>query len=205
MKILSREPEKEKRHAVKVIAVDIDDVLNNFSETLAQTTFEYKDAYGLSRDQFQEYLALVKQDTFPKTEFLTTKFSDFRYRIHEQCYQMAKAQPEGVSFMQWLKKRDWKVVICTKRNLKLAGENTKAWFKDNDIPYDQLFMVLNKVVFCKLWDISYLVDDDPLNIFYGGQYGVQVFYPGAIHYDMSPPFGAKAFNRFEEIQAWIEK
>lgn len=190
---------------MKVIAVDIDNVLNNFSDTLAQSTFIFKDSYGISQEKFSHYLELVKRDDFAESKFLTNKFSDFRYRIHEECYPLAQANADGVKFMNWLKANDWKVVICTKRNLRLAGECTKKWLYENQIPYDYLVMALNKIVFCKLWDVPYLIDDDLLNITYGEHYGIQVFYPIMTKHSRVVSQTAKGFTQFEEIKQWIQE
>ena len=190
---------------MKVIAVDIDNVLNNFSDTLAKSSFTFKDSYGLSLEEFDNYLDLVKHDVFAESEFLTTKFSDFRHRIHEQCYPLAQANPDGVQFMHWLKANDWKIVICTKRNLRLTGECTKKWLQDNHIPYDYLITALNKIVFCKLWGIPYLIDDDLLNITYGERYGIQIYYPLMAKHSSVVSQTAKGFTRFEEIKQWIQE
>lgn len=188
---------------MKVIAVDIDNVLNDFSATLAGTEFKYNDSYGLSREEFANYLALVKRDVAAESKFLTTKFSDFRYRIHEQCYSLAQADPAGVQFMHWLKDNGWQVVICTKRNLRLTGEGTKKWLQDNHIPYDYLFMAPNKIAFCKLWGIPYLIDDDILNITQGGLYGIKVYYPVRVKPGLAFPRTAQGFTGFEELKQWI--
>ena len=191
---------------MKIIAVDIDNVLNNFSDTLADSAFTFSDSYGLSYEEFNTYLELIKQDDFATSEFLTSKFSDFRYRIHEKCYRSAQANRDGVQFMLWLKDNDWKIVICTKRNLRLTGEVTKKWLQDNHIPYDYLVMALNKIVFCRLWNVPYLVDDDTLNIIHGEQYGIAVYYPiMPKHHSLPKPLAAKGFNHFEEIKQWLPK
>jgi len=190
---------------MKVIAVDIDDVLNNFSDTLASSTFKYNDSYGLSCEEFDKYLDLVKRNVFVDSDFLTTKFSDFRYRMHKQCYCLAQANLDGVQFMHWLKDNGWKIVICTKRNLRLTGEGTKKWLQDNHIPYDYLSMALNKIVFCKLWDVRYLIDDDILNITHGERYGIKVYYPIMAKHSSVVSHTAKGFTRFEEIKQWIQE
>jgi 5'(3')-deoxyribonucleotidase len=190
---------------MKVIAVDIDNVLNNFSDTLAKASFTYNDSYGLSRQEFEHYLTLLKQDNWAESEFLTSKFSDFRHRIHAQCYHLSQAKPDGVQFMNWLKANGWKTVICTKRNLRLVGECTKKWLADNHIPYDYLVMALNKVVFCKLWNVPYLIDDDILNIIYGEQYGIQVYYPIMSKHSSVISQAAKGFSKFEELQLCLQK
>lgn len=188
---------------MKVIAVDIDNVLNDFSATLAGAEFKYNDSYGLSREEFANYLALVKGDGWAESKFLTNKFSDFRYRIHAQCYNLAQADPDGVQFMHWLKDNSWKIVICTKRNLRLTGEGTKKWLQANDIPYDYLFMVYNKIAFCKLWEVPYLIDDDILSITQGELYGIKVYYPVLAKPDSGFLRPATGFSRFEELKQWL--
>ncbi|HEY3425834.1 MAG TPA: hypothetical protein VGL27_13625 [Negativicutes bacterium] len=188
---------------MKVIAVDIDNVLNNFSETLKNNAFAYNDSYGLSREEFDNYLDRVTRNIFNESKFLTTKFSDFRYRIHEQCYRLALAKPDGVKFIRWLKDNNWKVIICTKRDLRLTGDCTKKWLAVNNIPYDYLFMALNKIVFCNLWKVQYLIDDDISNIIYGEQYGIKVYYPMMPKHNLNFPSTAKGFTLFEEIKQWI--
>lgn len=192
---------------MKVIAIDIDNVLNDFDATLANTDFVYNDSYGVSQHDFVQYIAAVKRNEPIATKFLTTKYSDFRSRIHGQCYLLAQARFDGVEFMQWLRKNRWKIIICTKRNLRLAGDPTKQWLANNRIPYDYLVMALNKIVFCKLWQVPYLVDDDPLNVAYGQRYGIQVFYPSAPadsrNNRTQQAYCARGFSNFEEIKPWI--
>lgn len=190
---------------MKTIAVDIDDVLNDFSATLEKTVFPYEASYGLQPETFTRYLALVKGNAMDESKFLTTQFSDFRFRIHAQCYQLAAARPDGVTFMQWLRENGWRTVICTKRDLRLTGGSTKKWLADHHIPYDYLFMTPNKLVFCRQWQVPYLVDDDVFNILYSGQSGVQVYYPVMDKHAAIVTNIARGFRRFEEIQQWIQE
>lgn len=190
---------------MKAIAIDIDNVLNDFSETLKDTIFDYKDSYGLSREEFTHYLAVIKRNAFHESKFLTTKFSDFRYRIHEQCYRLSRPKPDGVEFIRWLTDNHWQVVICTKRDLRLTGDCTKQWLAVNHIPYDYLCMALNKVVFCYLWQVPYLIDDDIFNIMYGEEFGIKVYYPRLPKHNLVFPDTAKEFARFEEIKKWIQE
>lgn len=194
-----------KENDMKIVAVDIDNVMNNFAETLADTDFPYDKSYGLSHEEFDDYLALIKNDSFQKSEFLTSKFSDFRYRIHAQCYRSAKANWGAVEFMRWLKDSGWNTVICTKRDLRLTGEITKKWLQDNKIAYDYLFMAVNKILFCKLWNINHLIDDDVFNIINGEVYGVKVYYPVMPKYYSVIPGTAKGFTSFEELKHWMKE
>jgi hypothetical protein len=190
---------------MKAIVIDIDDTLNNFSVCLQNTLFEYQNSYGLTYEEFCDYLPIVKDGGFPESKFLTTKFSDFRRRIHEQCYQLAEARPDGVEFVTWLMVNGWKVIIATKRDLRLNGQDTRNWLAANDICYDCLFMITNKIVLCHLWDIRYLVDDDIFSILHGKQYGIDVFYPLLDKHRQLAARSAKAFTSFEELKQWIKK
>lgn len=188
---------------MKVIAVVIDNVLNNFDATLTNTAFEYNKSYGLSHKEFNDYLAIIKNHGFAKSKFLITKFSDFRYHIHEQCYDFALANPDAIEFMHWLKANGWTVIICTKRDLRLTGLRTKKWLRDHQIPYNYLVMTSNTIVFCKLWNIPYLIDDDLLNITYGDEYDIKVYYPIMDKHNSISSRTAKGFAHFEEIKQWI--
>ena len=42
---------------MKSIAIDLDDVLNNFTETLQRTQFVCDETYPVSEDVFQDYLS----------------------------------------------------------------------------------------------------------------------------------------------------
>lgn len=190
---------------MKIIAVDIDDTLNTFSETLAQSTFEYNDSYGLSPETFEHYLHELKQNRAPQSDQLTSEFTYFRYRIYELCHQRASARPDAARFMNWLHANGWKIVICTQRDLRLATTYTRKWLHDNTIPFDYLFSALNKIVFCKLWNIPILIDDLEMNILYGAQYNIDVFYPIMNKHLTLPTHNAKGFHDFEEVQQWIQK
>ncbi|MDR3588822.1 MAG: hypothetical protein P4N41_04115 [Negativicutes bacterium] len=188
---------------IRTIAVDLDDTLNNFTETLQQTTFDYSDDYAFSQDIFQDYLARIRSGEPDGSELLSTEYSFFRYRIHQQCYQLAGARSDGVEFLQWLKKKGWRIVICTYRDLRRANECTGKWLKDNNIPYDHLFMAWNKIVFCRAWGIDYLVDDDIFNIIHGERYAVSVFYPVMAKHQSLADYKARGFKIFDEVKQWM--
>lgn len=195
----------KERIFIKVIAVDLDDTLNDFSDTLQKTVFSYNYSYGLSQEVFNKYLIDIKRNMISDSTLLTTKFSYLRYRIHEQCHQLANAQLGGVRFMQWLKENNWKVIICTQRDLRMSSAYTKEWLKVNEIPYDYLFTAINKIVFCNLWKIPHLIDDTDLNILYGERYGVKVYYPIMEKHKSLPQTAAKGFYTFDEVKQWIQE
>lgn len=172
---------------------------------MQNTVFCYNDSYGLSKKSFDKYLFDIKHNIINESTLLTTEFSYFRYRIHEQCHQLATAQSDAVQFMQWLKEHNWKIIICTHRDLRLASSYTKNWLKSNEIPYDYLFTAINKIVFCKVWKIPYLIDDAVFNILYGEQYGVHVYYPIMEKHKYLPKNAAKGFYTFDEVKQWIQK
>jgi hypothetical protein len=113
--------------------------------------------------------------------------------------------------MRWLRQNHWRIVICTYRDLRRAQDCTRAWLRENDIPFDHLFMAWNKIVFCKVWGIEHLVDDDAFNLAYGAQYGVNVYFPAggrcpAVPTNPSPGTrGTRGFQRFDEIIPWIQE
>jgi len=188
---------------LKTIAIDLDDTLNNFEETLQTTAFRHGGAYGFSEQVFDDYLARLRSHVAERSDLLSTEYSFFKYRIHHQCYELAAARADGVAFMRGLKRDGWRIVICTYRDLRRANDCTRKWLHDNGIPFDHLFMAWNKIVFCRVWGIEHLIDDDPFNIQHGETYGVKVYYPVLERHQGLPPHGARGFRSFEEVVPWI--
>jgi hypothetical protein len=188
---------------LRTIAVDLDDTLNNFTQTLRETPFAYHERYAVSPTTFAGYLERLRGEQCPVEDLLSTEFSYFRARIHLECYERAQARADGVAFMQWLKREGWRIVICTHRDLRTAYRATKDWLECHQIPFDHVFRAGNKIVFCKLWGIAILVDDHPFNIEYGGRYGVQVFYPLTAKTAAITGEGARGFQTFTQIMPWI--
>jgi hypothetical protein len=188
--------------AARLIAVDIDDTLNDFTETLRRTPFPYGFQYSLPEMTFHQYLAKVRDDSPEPSDRLSTEYSLFRYRIHEECYRLATARADAVDFMQWLGRRHWRIVICTRRDLRRAHACTRAWLSDKGIPFDYLFSAVNKIAFCRAWGIPYLVDDDANSIAYGPRYGISVFHP-ASGKERTVDAAARGFRSFDEIKPWI--
>jgi len=188
----------------KTVAVDIDDTLNDFSATLRRTTFPYSHKYALPEATFVEYLARIRNDTPEVGDRLSTEYSLFRYRIHEECYRLAAARTDGVAFMRWLKQEHWRIVICTRRDLRRANDCTRTWLYDNGIPFDYLFSAFNKIAFCRAWEISYLVDDDANSIAYGPSYGVRVFHP-ILREGEDEAAAAGGFRSFDEVREWMPR
>jgi hypothetical protein len=196
----------EKRNTLlhKTIAVDVDDTLNNYSEMLQITEFPYEESYGLTPDIFHKYHAHIKSGEQDGGELLCTEYSYFKIKIQIQCHQLAQAKPDAVTFMQWLKANNWRIIICTYRDLR-RSDYTQQWLLENRIPYDYIFSVHNKIVFCKMWRINHLIDDEPLNILYGATHGVNVYYPVMGKHRDIPSAGARGFHTFEEVKHWIQK
>jgi uncharacterized HAD superfamily protein len=188
----------------RLIAVDIDDTLNDFTSTLRRTPFPYTLQYSLPEKTFHRYLAKVRNDSPDPSDLLSTEYSLFRYKIHEECYRLAAARADAVDFMQWLKSRHWHIFICTRRDLRRAHGCTRSWLSDNGIPFDHLFSAVNKIAFCRAWGIPYLVDDDANSIAYGPGYGVSVFHPVS-RQDTMADTAARAFRSFDEIKRWIQE
>ena len=83
---------------MKIIAIDVDDVLNNFTETLQQTQFVRDETHALSEEMFQDYLAKVRSGWSESGGLLSTEYSFFRSKIHQRCYELAQARSDGVRF-----------------------------------------------------------------------------------------------------------
>ena len=185
------------------VAIDIDDTLNDFSHTLRTLPIPYDPTYALSEPTFAAFLARVREDAPESGDLLSTEYSYFRYRIHELCYRAAAPRSDGVDFVRWLREEGWRIVICTRRDLRRAQACTRAWLEAHVVPFDHLFMAANKIAFCRAWGIPHLVDDDPFQIEHGGAHGVQVYYPVMAKHAALPPHTARGFSSFEEVKSWI--
>jgi uncharacterized HAD superfamily protein len=191
---------------MNTIAIDIDDTLNNYSEILHTTNFAFDENYNISRDTFDRYLEMIKNEKADRGDLLSAGFSFLRQKINGECYQSAVARPDAVEFMQWLRRKGWRIVICTHRDLRRTEEITRKWMRDNRIPFDYLFIAVDKLKFCKKWGIDYLVDDHLFSVRFADQYGVEVFFPtmakhegeGVRHSSL-----ARGFTSFNEVRLWI--
>lgn len=189
---------------MKIIAIDLDDTINDFSETLQRTSFKYNNTFPFAEEKFNSFLKQIRNNIPEDSNLLSTEYSFFQYQIHEQCYQLSNARADAVEFTKWLKNSGWKIVICTFRDLRRANDCTVKWLKHNDIPYDHLFMAGNKIVFCKLWGIEHLVDDAIFNIVHGERYGVNVYFPLMEKHKSIQPSNAKGFKSFDEVKKWLQ-
>ncbi len=190
---------------MQTIAIDLDDTLNNFTETVRTLHFEYEESYALPRATFDDYLHKVRENPLETGDLLSTEYTFFRAKIQLECIQRATARADGVEFMRWLRSEGFRSVICTGRDLRRSYRFTKVWLDANGIPFDYLFWAGNKIVFCKLWGIETLVDDDPFNIAHGARYGVNVYYPLTERNRRGAPSEARGFESFDEVKAWLRK
>ncbi len=196
---------------MKTIAIDLDDTLNNFTETLQRMQFVRDERHALSEEVYQDYLAKLRCGWTESGDLLSIEYSFFRYKIHQRCYERARARSDGVRFTQWLRQNRWRIVICTYRDLRREQDCTRKWLADNEIPFDYLFMTGNKIGFCKAWGIEHLVDNEAINITLGERFGVNVYYPAAERLPALPtnpvqtPGAARAFQTFDEIKPWIQE
>jgi len=188
-----------------MIAIDLDDTLNDFTATLLNTDFPPDAKYPLPEATFRTYLEKVRSGARDTGELLVTEYSFFRQRIHLQCHALARARPDAVAFMRWLRAEGWRIVICTYRDMRRSGPGTRKWLGENEIPFDHLFMAGNKVVFCRAWGIPHLIDDDVFNVVHGPRHGVKVYYPIMDKHQSLAPGGARGFRSFEEVKPWIQE
>ena len=190
---------------MQTIAIDLDDTLNNFTETLQETRFPHDAAYAVSEEVFRGYIARIRSGEPDTSELLSTQYSSVRGKILCKCHELTVARPDGVEFMQWLRSGNWRIVICTFSDLRRDGDCIKKWLRDNRIPYDYLFMAWNKLEFCNAWGIEHLVDDHVFNIAGGSRLGIKVFYPIMPKHSELPPNEARGFRTFDELRQWIQK
>ena len=189
----------------KAIAVDLDDTLNDFSETLRRGDFPYDSSGSLSSETYERYLQLIRRSEPEPEDLMSTGFNYCRFKIHSRCWEDARARPDGVEFMQWLRRNHWRIVICTSRDLRRAYDSTTAWLRKNDIPYDDLFMAANKIALCWAWGIRHLVDDSEFNIVHGEKHHINVYYPIISRRQPLPANGARGFRTFDEVRQWIQE
>jgi len=186
------------------IAVDLDDTLNDFTATLRAIDFARDPASVVPPPVFAEYLDRIRRDAPDRDDLLSTEYSYLRYQVHHRCYEQTRPRPDGVAFLRELRARGWRIVICTYRDLRRAEACTRAWLGAHGIPFDHLFMAGNKIVFCRLWGIAHLVDDDPFNIRHGAAHGVRVYFPRQEKHRNLDPAGARGFDDFAELIPWIQ-
>jgi hypothetical protein len=190
---------------MKVIAIDVDDTLNNYSEVLRSADFPYNNTYPVSADKFAEYLEMVRAEKADKDDLLNPEFSFVRQTINGRCYELAAARADAVDFLQWLGNDGWRIVICTQRDLRRTEQPTRKWLGDNAIPFDDLFIAVDKLGFCKDWGIKYLVDDHLYSVRFADDYGVNVFYPIMAKHEGSESRLAKGFETFDQVRQWIQE
>jgi len=189
---------------MNTIAVDLDDTLNDFTQTLQAAPFSHDAAYNISPEMFARYIGMVRSGHSESNDLLSTEYSFFRYRIHAECYKLANARPGAVDFMRWLRANQWRIVILTHRDLRRANASTREWLRDNNIPFDYLFMALHKLEFCKAWNIGYLVDDHLVNLArHDTLYDTQVFYPIMPKHEKFEVHRGRGFTNFDELKQWI--
>jgi 5'(3')-deoxyribonucleotidase len=197
---------------MKTIAIDLDDTLNDFTATLQGGTFVRDASHALTDEVFQDYLARLRANAGDEGTLLSTEFTFFRAKIHQEVYARARARADGVAFLRALRRDGWRILILTQRDLRRAQDATRRWLGEHDIPFDYLFMAGNKIVFCKAWGIDVLVDNDAFNIEHGERYGVRVYYPAEAQptlpartdHDVSPA-APRAFTTFADILPWIAR
>jgi 5'(3')-deoxyribonucleotidase len=188
---------------MRTIAVDLDDTLNDFTETLRRAPLPFDPSYALPEATFDAYLDRVRRDVPDPSDLLATDFSFFKYRIHQRCWELAEGRQDGIEFVRRRRRAGWRIVICTYRDLRRANDCTRRWLRERDVPFDHLFMAWNKIAFCRLWGIVHLVDDDPFNVVHGARHGVNVYYPRMAKHEGLDARGARGFEHFSEIEPWI--
>jgi uncharacterized HAD superfamily protein len=189
---------------MKTVAVDLDDTLNDFTQTLETAEFPYDSAYNVAPEKFDTYLEKVRRGESDPNELLSTEYSYFVHKIHAECYRQSQARPGAAEFMQWLRENRWRIVIVTHRDLRRANDVTRQWLRENGMPFDHLFLTLNKLKFCEAWNVRCLVDDHLISL--GPQNepdDVEVFYPIMSKHERLPIQRGRGFRNFDELKQWM--
>lgn len=189
----------------RTIVVNLDDTLNDFTETLQHGEFPYDPADSLPQATFERYLQHIRQGKPGPGELFSTEYSYCRFKIHMRCWQLARARPDGVEFMQWLGRNGWRIVVCARRDLRRAHDCTKTWLQDNDIPFDYLFMAADRAVFCNAWGIRHLVDRATVRDAYDGRYDINAYYTIDPEEPSRTPHSARGFQTFDQVKQWIQE
>jgi len=197
----------------KVIAVDIDNVLNNFDDILRKIEFPYdktNSSWGSvhnSEESFMQKLNMIKQQ---KAELHYDKtFHAMWNHAHKLAHMQAKVKQGASEFLWYLKQNNYRVIIMTRRDLRYALEYTKRFLKKNNLPYDDMLQSNIKAVTCSLWNIPILIDDEIEPIMLSNKLSnpVQVYYPIMDkHKELAenPQITAIGYNCFKELKQWIK-
>ncbi len=197
----------------KVIAVDIDNVLNNFDDTLRTLEFTYDKsnrswgAVHQSAEEFMRKLKLIKQQ---KAEASYDKTLNAMWNhAHKLAHLQAKVKQGASEFLWYLKANNYRVIIMTRRDLRYALAYTQNFLENNNLPYDDMFQSNRKASTCRLWNIPILIDDEiePIRLSNKIPNPVQVYYPimdkhKGLGEDL--PITARGYHYFRELQQWIK-
>jgi hypothetical protein len=197
----------------KLIAVDIDNVLNNFDDTLRTLEFTYDKSnrsWGSvhqSAEEFMRKLKIIKQQKAESSYDKT--FNAMWNHAHKLSHLQAKVKQGASEFLWYLKENNYRVIIMTRRDLRYALAYTKNFLENNNLPYDDMFQSNSKASTCSLWNIPLLIDDEiePIRLSNKFSNPVQVYYPimdkhkGFVE-DLQ--ITARGYHYFKELKQWIK-
>ncbi|MDQ7092013.1 class I SAM-dependent methyltransferase [Desulfosporosinus sp. PR] len=168
----------------KVLAVFLDDVVNNFSEIMNENGIIFNRRIHSFNDQ------LLKNIIY---NMATGELTEIGKRIMLSTRALA-----GIAdILICLRENGWEIIICTDRDLRFSLDVTKRWLDNNHIPYSCLFQTDDLVGMCRKLNINYLVSDKP--ILEEGNVG--------INYQTINRSGYKnnkiKFGSIEEVNIWI--
>jgi len=172
----------------KIIAIEIDDVLNNFSETLNNAGIMYNPIlHSMKNPLFKKCIYNLESGELTQTG--------------KDVMNSTEIATGCVEFLDWLKGDKWNIILCTDRDLRFAYNITTNWLIENNIQYDFLFNSDNKIEFCNDMDINYLINEkyiysDTLNI----------YFPEKLNkINQKSKNKARGFQNFKEVKQWIQE
>lgn len=172
----------------KAVTVMLDDIINNFSQTVNAAGVEFD---ARTQSIFDEKLAGVF--TKPPGEL-----TDLAVKVFTET----AAKPDGIALLDWLKENGWIVVLCANRDIRLCYDITVNWLKKYNVAYDYIFTATSPAGLCMDMDIGLMI----YNLPEGNKNNINV-----VSFPFSPADGQKQpliigeFKSFEEVKECILK
>lgn len=144
--------EYEGRKMEKAVAVELDDVLNDFSAALGRA--------GIVFDPMRNSL---------RDPLLRACLYDWRSGAlsptAEQAMRNTKAKPGAAEFLRGLAAEGFETVLFSERDFRFCYGETAAWLHENGMPCRHLFSVDDMGAFCVDMKIKDVVSRRPLPSF----------------------------------------
>ena len=140
----------------EIIAIDIDDTINNFTELYFESAKEF--------DKTLRNTGVVNPDEWVTRRFDWSKeeIIQFKKKYRAFVHANAKVKENVTKVLKKLqhKYEIWFVSARVKENFDLLFDGSLNWLKTNNIPFDKFFIETNKPEFLKDKNVAYFIDDN---------------------------------------------